>query len=183
MNPITKDTACFFTQQLFLLGTYNEDKSAHFAPYSWISFTCGSPCCLVISISGAKRKKQTVQNIERTGLLSATIVTQDLLPFVEQQNKSTRKDGISLPQDYECGKVLDVPLLKGAVWSYECTVINTVRIGDCDTFFAAYEQINVKKEIQQLDFLDLREIDPVIYSDGHYFTVGDHIGQIGDYSK
>lgn len=183
METITKDNAGFFTQQLFLIGTYNEDGTPNFAPISWISFTLGPPRCLVISINGTTMKKQTTQNIERTGLLSATIVTPDLLPFAEQRNKSTQREGILIPHEVEQGKVLNVPLLKGAKWSYECKVIETVHIGGCDTHFAAFENVNVREDIQKLDFIDLREIDPVIYSPNNYFTVGKHIGKIGDYSK
>jgi flavin reductase (DIM6/NTAB) family NADH-FMN oxidoreductase RutF len=183
MEQITKNSACFFTQQLFLIGTYNEDESANFAPISWISFTWGPPSCLVISINGNTRKKQTTANIERTGMLSATIVTPDLLPFVEQHNLATQQEGISLTQKIEAGKVLKVPLLKNTKWSYECEVIKTVRIGGCNTHFAAFRQVNVREDIQKLDFIDLRQINPVIYSPNNYFTVGEHIGKIGDYAK
>ncbi len=183
MEVITPETACFFTQQLFLIGTRNEDGSPHFAPISWISFTWGPPCCLVISINGTSRKKQTTKNIERTGLLSATVVTPDLLPFVEQQNNATRQEGRDIPYSFEQGKVLDVPLIANAKWSYECEVIQTVRIGGCDTHFAAFRQVNVRRDVQGLDFIDLRAINPVVYSPNNYFTIGQHIGQIGDYSK
>lgn len=182
MEPVTKDSACFFTQQLFLIGTRNEDGTAHFAPISWISYTWGPPCCLVISISGATRKKQTTANIERTGMLSATVVTPDLLPFAEGHNRATERANGAVPQAVEEGRVLDVPLLQGAKWSYECEVIQTVRIGKCDTFFAAFRHVNVREDIQKLDFVDLRAINPVIYSPDHYFTVGEHLGKIGDYS-
>ena len=148
----------------------------------YVSFTAGPPCCLVISISGSKRIKQTVQNIKRTGLLSATVVTRDMLPFVEQNNKATAQEGRLLPQEFEAGKTLHVPLLKGATWSYECEVIKTIQIGSCDTFFAAYQQVNVREDVQKLDFIDLTKVLPTIYADGHYFTVGEHIGEIGDYS-
>ena len=183
MEKITKDSGCFFTQQLFLIGTTNEDGSANFAPISWVSFTWGPPCCLVISINGTTRKKQTTQNIERTKVLSATVVTPDLLAFAEQHNRATQREGITLPQEFERGKVLDVPLIKGAKWSYECEVIQTVRIGGCDTHFAAFRQVNVRADVQALPFFDLREINPVVYSPGNYFTVGEHLGEIGDYAK
>jgi flavin reductase (DIM6/NTAB) family NADH-FMN oxidoreductase RutF len=183
MEPITADTACFFTQQPFLIGTYDEDGSAHFAPISWVSFTAGPPCCLVVSIYGSKRKKQTTMNIERNGFFSATVLTPDLLPFAEQHNNSTRQDGLLLPQEYENGHKLHVPLLKGAKWSYECEVIQTVTVGDCPTYFAAHRQINVREDLLALDFIDLRAINPVIYGPDHYYTVGEHLGKIGDFSK
>jgi flavin reductase (DIM6/NTAB) family NADH-FMN oxidoreductase RutF len=183
MEAINEHSACFFTQQLFLIGTYDEDETANFAPISWISFTGGPPCCLVISINGASRKKQTTLNIERTGLLSATVVTPNLLPFVEQHNLATQREGVVIPHAVEPGKTLNVPLLKGAKWSYECEVIQSVRIGSCDTHFAAFKGVNVREDIQALDFIDLCAINPVVYSPNHYFTVGEHLGKIGDYAK
>ena len=182
MELITENSMCFFTQQPFLIGTYDEDGSPHFAPISWISFTGGPPCCLVISVYGGKRKKQTTVNIERDGVLSATVVTPDLLPFVEQHNRATSREGLLLSQETEAGKKLCVPLLKNAKWSYECEVIQTVTIGDCPTYFAAFRQVNVREDIQKLDFIDLRAVNPVIYGPEHYFRVGEHLGQIGDYS-
>lgn len=183
MEEITKDSACFFTQQLFLIGTQNPDGTPNFAPISWVSFTWGPPACLVISVYGGKRKKETVKNIARTGMLSATVVTPDLLPFAEQHNKATAQAGKTLPQKTVPGKVLPVPLIKDAKWSYECKVIHKVEIGDCTTFFAAFEQVNVREDVQKLAFFDLREINPVVYSPENYFTIGTHLGEIGDYAK
>lgn len=68
---------------MFLISTNNEDGSKNFAPISWISFTCGETCCLVISCGG---DKQTIRNIEREGVLSATVLTLDLLHFSERCN-------------------------------------------------------------------------------------------------
>lgn len=179
---MNNNLAGFFTQQLFLIGTYNEDGSPNFAPISWVSFTLGPPACLVVSINGRIRKKQTTCNIERTGLISATIVTPDLLPFAEQNNLATYREGIAIPHEVEQGKVLEVPLLKGAKWSYECEVIKSVCIGASDTHFAAFKNVNVREDLKELGFIDLRVINPVVYSPNHYFTIGEHIGKIGDYT-
>ena len=56
-------------------------------------------------------------------------------------------------------------------------------IGKCDTYFAAFKHVNVREDIQNLNFYDLREINPVIYSPDNYFTIGEHIGKIGDYAR
>jgi flavin reductase (DIM6/NTAB) family NADH-FMN oxidoreductase RutF len=182
MEKIKNNTPCFFTQQVFIIGTYNEDKGENFAPISWISYTYGEPSCLVISIGGNKKTKE---NIARTGLLSATIVTPDMLPLVEQFNRATYKQELKDRLEYSIknGKVLEVPLLDGAKFSYECQVIKTVEIGTTHTYFAEIKNVNASNEVQQLDFLDLRKINPVIYSPMNYFTVGEHLGQIGDFSK
>jgi hypothetical protein len=98
MNKIESNNFCFFTQQVFLIGTYNKDGSENFALISWISYTCGEPACLVISIHG---DKQTKRNIAQSGLLSATVLTPNLLPFAECCNNFTKneelyKNGIPL---------------------------------------------------------------------------------------
>ena len=174
------NTPCFFTQQLFLIGTYDESGEARFAPISWISYTWGEPSCLVISINGTKRTKQ---NIKRNGMLSATVVTPDLLSFAESNNRATMNDTHKYDVEFEKGHFLDVPLISNAKFSYECTLLKSVEIGTTHTYFAEIRKINVRKDIASLDFYDLREINPVIYSPNNYFTVGDHIGEIGDFSK
>jgi hypothetical protein len=48
---------------------------------------------------------------------------------------------------------------------------------------AAQPGVNVREDVQALDFIDLCAINPVVYSPNHYFTVGEHLGKIGDYAK
>ena len=181
MEHLDTQNPCFFTQQVFLIGTYGEDARAHFAPISWISYTAGSPACLVISMYG---RKATKENIQRTGLLSATVATPDMLPALEQCNAATReREAGGVPFDAEKGAVLDVPLIRNAAFSYECQVLQTVLLGETHTYFAQIKSINLAQAVKCMDFLDLRAINPLIYSPYNYFTVGDHLGRIGDFSK
>ena len=177
-NPLR----CFFTQQVFLIGTRNEDGIAHFAPISWISYTYGEPPCLVVSM---KIKKKTFENIRRSGLFSATVLTPDLLTFAECRNNATRNENLyqKVCPELESGKALDVPLISGAKWSYECEVIKTVEFGESVTFFAQIRHINIAAELMNLNWFDLKVINPVVYSPGNYFTIGEHLGKIGDFSK
>ena len=173
------NTPCFFTQQLFLIGTKNEDGSDHFAPISWISYTFGEPSCLVISMYGSK---QTKRNLERTGEISATIVTQDMLPFIEANNGANsepEKFGFSVVR----GNMLNVPLLKDTKFSYECKLYKKVEIGETSTYFMEIKKVNVSADVERLEYYDLQKINPVIYGPDHYYLVGEHLGEIGDFSK
>jgi flavin reductase (DIM6/NTAB) family NADH-FMN oxidoreductase RutF len=173
-------TTCFFTQQVFLIGTYDENGDERFAPVSWISYTNGAPACLIISINGTKRTKS---NIERTGLLSATVVTPELLAFAESKNSATaNKDSLVNVKTIK-GSILDVPLIADSAFSYECQLLKIVELGMTHTYFAEIKKVNIRDDIAKLSFYDLRYINPVIYSPDNYFTVGNHIGRIGDYSK
>lgn len=182
MLNVTCNTPCFFTQQLFLIGTRDEDGSPRFAPISWISYTGGKPACLIISIRGTKRTKD---NIARSKKLSATVVTPDLLPLAEHCNRATYNPAHPEAPEFqiETGSVVDVPLITGACFSYECELLQTVQLGETHTYFAAVKNINMRQDVAALDWYDLNKINPVVYSPDHYFTVGTHLGAIGDFSK
>lgn len=182
MQKPDKNSACYFTQQLFLIGTYDEDGKENFAPISWVSYTWGQPGCLILSMNG---EKQTKRNFERTKQLSATVVTQDLMRFMETCGSKLHKrrfyDKERLPVIK--GNVLNVPLIENSRWSYECELYHTVQVGTTTTYFAEIKCVNVDNEILKLDFIDLRKINPVVYSPDNYFTIGKHLGKIGDFAE
>ena len=48
-------------------------------------------------------------------------------------------------------------------------------MGDTTTYFAEIKNTNVDGEILKLDFIDLRQSNPVVYSPSNYFTIGEHL--------
>jgi flavin reductase (DIM6/NTAB) family NADH-FMN oxidoreductase RutF len=172
----------FFTQQVMLIGTYDEDGKERFCPISWVSYTWGPPSCLVVSIWGVKKTKD---NIARSGLFSATVLTPDLLPLAEQFNRGTYKKDLfeNIKYNTQRGATLDVPLLLGAKYSFECKVLTTTEVGETITYFGEIANVNMSDDIRNMDIFDLRKINPVVYSPNNYFTIGEHLGEIGDFSK
>lgn len=182
MIDLNSVSSSFFTQPLFLIGTYDADGSPRFAPISWISYTDGPPACLVMSnyLPG----KHMTENLMRTGHFTATVVTRDLLPFAEWNNKEGWTPKGHDPREATPLKKADkvnAPLLQDGVFAYECCVIKTVDIGDCRTYFAEIKALNAADEITQLDFFDLTKIKPVVYSPSHYFSIGEMIARMGEF--
>ena len=56
-------------------------------------------------------------------------------------------------------------------------------MGETTTYFAEIKNINVDDETLKLDFVDLRVINPIVYSPGNYFTIGEHLGKMGDFCE
>ena len=108
-------------QPSFIIGTNNEDGTANFAPITWVSVTHeeGDGYLLVISMSGTKR---TRQNILRTGIFSANLVSTDMLPLMDYFGSRHGGDGRKDEAEYTVvrGEVLDVPVLDQSRWVYEC---------------------------------------------------------------
>ena len=171
-------------QPSFIIGTSNEDGSDNFAPITWVSVTHeeGDGYLLVISMFGTKRTKQ---NVLRTGLFSANLVSKNMLPLMDYFGSKHGKDGKKNDITYGVsrGEVLDVPTLDESPWVYECEVAKTVETGDSTTFFCYIRNIQMDERLNCKDTfdVDLTVLDPVIYS-GKYHSLGKMLGNIGDFA-
>jgi len=168
-------------QPVFLIGTYNEDGSPNFCPITWVSSSWdGDHALMTISMNGAKKTKD---NIARTKLLSANLVSIDMLELLDYFGSCSGLDTQKNAVPYECedGHVLRVPTLNISRRVYECEVVNTFETSDTTTYFC------VSKNCQQIEGLgekqeELAKLEPVVYS-GRYFKVGDYLGEMGDFYK
>ena len=168
-------------QPTFIIGTYDENGNADFAPITWLSVTCmeGEHYILVISMWGTKKTKQ---NVQKTGKLSANLVSTDMLPLVDYFGCTSACDGAKNSKDYKVGegKIVKVPTLDASKWVYELEVIKTVTVGESDTFFCDIKNVQIAEDIDISDGIDLTRFNPVVYS-GHYHSIGEHLGKIGDF--
>lgn len=172
-------------QPAFIIGTYNEDGCPNFAPITWLSVTYeqGEDYLLVVSMSGTKRTKQ---NVLRTGMFSANLVSRDMLGLMDYFGTRSAADG---PKDgvfYEIGQAesVDAPILEASRWIYECEVARSVETGDSTTFFCTIQNVQIDENVSFRDTfdVDLTRLDPVVYS-GMYHSIGALLGKIGDFSE
>lgn len=167
-------------QPAFLIGTYDENGTPNFAPITWLSVTNdGDEFILVISMYGTKKTKQ---NVQRTGQLSANLVSVDMLPLVDYLGSVSGHDGMKEELIYGIseGIKVRVPTLDDSRWVYELEVIKIVTLGESDTFFCKIKNVQICSELDITDGIDLTLLDPVVYS-GDYHSVGMHLGKIGDF--
>ena len=170
-------------QPAFIIGTNNEDGTANFAPITWVSVTQekDEEYMLVISMFGTKRTKE---NVQRTGIFSANLVSVDMLPLMDYFGSRHASDGPKDAAAYEVGRgeVLDVPVLEQSRWVYECEVARIVETGNSTTFFCPVRNIQMDERLSCRDpfDVDLTVLEPVIYS-GKYHSLGKLLGDIGDF--
>lgn len=169
-------------QPAFLIGTYDEDGNVNFAPITWVSVTWDTDhYMLVISMFGSKKTKK---NAMKTKHLSANLVSTNMLYLMDYFGSNSgnheMKDKVSY--DYSQGEVLQVPTLNLSKWVYECEVKTIVQTGDSDTFFCDIKNVQIDKDIDISEGIDLTLFDPVVYS-GQYHSIGKHLGKIGDFLK
>lgn len=170
-------------QPTFIIGTYDESGTANFTPITWVSVTCQNDdhYMLVISMFGSKRTKE---NITKNKKLSVNLVSVDMLKLVDYFGSVSGKEGEKNGVYYGCGRgeVVEVPTLDESKWVYECEVVKVVQTGDSDTYFCDVKNVQVDESIDISGGIDLTKFDPVVYS-GHYHSIGEHLGEIGDFYK
>lgn len=172
-------------QPAFIIGTNNPDGTSNFAPITWLSVTCekDNDFLLVISMHGGKRTKE---NVRRTGILSANLVSTDMLELMDYFGTHSAKNGAkdALPYTVARGAFVDVPVLDASRWVYECEVSHTIEIGESTTFFCRIRNVQMDEQLECSDLfdVDLTKLDPVIYS-GMYHSIGSLLGKIGDFQK
>ena len=168
-------------QPVFLIGTYNEDGSPNFCPITWVSSSWdGEHPLMTISMNGAKKTKD---NIARTNMLSANLVSLDMLELLDYFgcHSGLEAPKNNLPYEYENGHVLQVPTLNISRRVYECEVVNTFETSDTTTYFC------ISKNCQEIegmsgDFKDTALLEPLVYT-GRYHKLGEFLGEIGDFYK
>ena len=172
-------------QPAFLIGTNNEDGTNNFAPITWIAAACekGDDYLLTISMFGSKRTKR---NVKRTGMLSANLVSTDMLALMDYFGTRSAMDGRKDAVDYAVsrGEVLDVPTLDQSRFVYECEVMKEIETGETTTFFCRIRNVQIDEACAFRDTfdVDLTKLDPVVYS-GMDHSIGTALGRIGDFSQ
>ena len=173
----------------YLIGTYNEDGFPNFCPITWVSSTWDNDHGLmVISMNGAKKTKE---NIARTGIFSANLVSTDMLELLDYFGSSSGLDAPknTLPYEYENGHVLRVPTLNASRKVFECEVVNTFETSDTTTYFCVSRNCQVIEGLNSGDqdaegmgseVQKMALLEPVVYA-GRYFKVGEYLGEMGDF--
>ena len=176
----------FCPQTLFLYGTKKEDGTPDFGLFCWFSYIHteaeGGAHLGVMACIG--EDKLTKDLIRKSGVFSANLVTEELLPLADYYGTTSgrnTKDKMKFIPTVEQGKVLDVPTIAESPVTYELKVRKEIHLAEASDLFVC-EICNVSVEESLLDkslpFIDrLKKASPVITCgettyesiDGRYF--------------
>ena len=185
MEHIDWETGFVFSPQpMYMIGTNNPDGSPNFCVITWLGCSADDGPCLVMTIGGSKL---TVSNILREGRFSANMVTEDTLwladYFGTTRGEQKKKD--DLPYTVSRGRKLDVPTLDDSHWIYECEVVRHLVLDGANLFVAKMVNIQVDSAFQDMDreHIDLSAVCPVLYSPYQYYSVGEKLGEMGEWKQ
>lgn len=104
-----------------------------------------------------------------------------------KQILSSGEDGLknSVQYRYQQGKLIDVPIIDECHWAYECKVTRIIELSGAHLFLAEIKNIQIDKEYENMDMkkIDLTKIRPAVYAPYNYFSIGDKLGEMGDWKQ
>lgn len=186
MNKVSLPASnAFCPQCLFLYGTYKEDNKPNYGLFCWATYCWNEKFKFVACIG---EDKLTRDRIRATGIFSASVVTKELLPYADffgnnagyEVDKSKTLESIS-------GAVLNVPVPKDSVWSFELEVDKTLRLdeeGKSEIYICSIKNVLAEERLanESLSFEErLKIAEPIVTMSARYFSVA--ASPIGDWGK
>ena len=174
----------FSPQPMYIIGTKNEDGTPNFCIITWLGFSFDGSPHIMMTVGGSKLTKT---NILREKKFSANMITEDTLWLADYFGNTSGEDGqkCALRYDYQWGKVVDVPIIEECHWSYECEITKVIELDGAHLFLAEIKNIQIDTVFESMDLrkIDLTQLHPVIYAPYNYFSVGDKLGEMGEWEK
>lgn len=130
----------FCPQSLFLYGNWKEDGTPNFGLFCWLSYAhvsdgenegLGVMACI-------GEEKLTKDLIRKTGVFSANLVSEKLLPLADYYGTTSGRetpDKMNLLPTVEQGKVLSVPTIAESPVSFELKVLREHHLAEGSDLF------------------------------------------------
>ncbi|WP_075603636.1 flavin reductase family protein [Saccharicrinis aurantiacus] len=148
---------------------------------AWTGTICSDPAMCYISVRKARHSHAILMETKEFVI---NLTTKDLAYATDWCGvKSGRKYDKFKEMKLTAGKasIVKAPIIEESPISLECKVTQVIELGTHDMFMA--EIVNVKADDKYLDdetgAFSLDSANPICYSHGHYFEVGDKLGKFG----
>lgn len=143
--PITND---FCPQTLFLYGTYTADGKPNFGLFCWFSYCWDGELGVMACIAN---EKLTKDRIRETGVFSANLVTEEMLPLADYFGSTAGYSGKKTVPDtaVEPGQVLPVPVLSCSPVTFELEVFKTIPLDDGDVFLCRIRSVQMAQALAE----------------------------------
>ncbi|MBU4439957.1 MAG: flavin reductase [Acetobacterium sp.] len=166
--------------QLFILGTYKEDGKANLGLFCWLNFCWDDELSVMVCLDGNKLTKDI---IKETGVFSANLVTETILPIADYLGHKNGYDGKEITKLAELipGEVLNVPILQESPMSYELEVKKTIALNGSDIFICRIANTLASNEIVVDSHQHrLEKESPALVSQNSYYGL-EKKGNLGDW--
>lgn len=164
-------------------GTYDDDgdtSKANIITLSWVGTICSDPAMCSISVRPSRYSHGI---IKKNGEFVINITTKAL---VFETDYCGVKSGRDMDKFKKMGltpvhaEMVKAPLIKESPINIECSVEEMKKLGSHDMFIAKVLCIHAaEKYTDRKGKFDLEKADPICYSHGQYYNLGERLGGFG----
>lgn len=147
---------------------------------AWAGTICSDPAMVSISV---RKSRYSHELISETKEFVINLTTREL---VQATDYCGVKSGRDTDKWQDCGihkltsTVVKAPSVLESPVSIECKVENVLELGSHDMFIAKVVAVTVDdKYINENGTFVFPDADPICYSHGEYYTLGDKLGKFG----
>lgn len=142
-GPLSND---FCPQTLFLYGTKKEDGSPNFGLFCWFSYCWDGGLSVMAAIGD---NKLTKDRIKATGVFSANLVTETMVPLADYlgNTRGFDQNKMDIPVAVMQGAVLDVPVMADSPVSFELEVTKTIPLDGSDAFICKIQNVLLNENL------------------------------------
>ena len=147
---------------------------------AWAGTVCTNPPMLSISV---RPERFSYNMIKETGEFVVNLTTEELLRACDYCGVKSGRDvdkfkelGLHISPASE----VSAPLLDESPVNIECRVTQVLRLGTHDMFVAKVVSVHAdEKYMDENGKFSLEKADPIAYSHGTYYTLGEKLGTFG----
>lgn len=163
-----------------LITVADTQGKANVFTVAWTGTVCSDPPMVSISV---RPERYSHHIIEETGEFVINLTTRNLTYAVDYCGVKSGKDTdkikdmklTALPAD-----VVKAPLLKESPVNIECCVKQILRLGTHDMYVAEVVAVHADEAyMDEKGRFSFEDADPIAYSHGSYFTLGEKLGSFG----
>lgn len=147
---------------------------------AWAGTVCTNPPMLSISVRPSRLSHHM---IEETGEFVVNLTTKELAYATDYCGVRSGRD-VDKWKEMKLTKaesdLVKVPYIKESPVNIECRVTEIKRLGSHDMFIAEVVAVHVdEKYMDEKGGFHLSQAQPIVYSHGEYYSLGENIGRFG----
>ncbi len=147
---------------------------------AWTGTICTNPAMAYISV---RPERHSYKMIRETGEFVINLTTKELTYATDYCGVRSGRDVDKFKElnlTKESASQVNVPLIKESPVNIECKVVKVEELGSHHMFMAEVVAVHAdKKYMDEKGKFDLSKSDPIVYSHGEYYSMGEKLGTFG----
>lgn len=146
---------------------------------AWTGTICSDPAMLYISV---RKERYSHKMLMDTGEFVVNLTTKDLsfaTDFCGVKSGRNVDKWEEMKLTRENSDIVKAPRIKESPVNIECKVKQVLELGSHDMFIAEVVSVAADEKYMTDGRFDLAKAEPIVYSHGEYYALGEKIGKFG----